>query len=63
MTLAKTTKVTERVDVRLTAECYNILNHVQWGGGGWSITNPLGFGALSGGGPARAIQLGLRIGF
>jgi hypothetical protein len=66
MTFSKTTRITERVDVRFTAECNNILNHTQWnipGAYPWNVASPTSFGVINGGGAGRAIQLGLRIGF
>ncbi len=64
MTLAKTTQVSERVNVRITAEFLNIFNHVMFGDPFLLSDDAPDFGVIGGQyGNPRQIQLGVRIGF
>ncbi|MGH9723386.1 MAG: carboxypeptidase regulatory-like domain-containing protein [Bryobacteraceae bacterium] len=67
LSLFKTFKVTERVNVQFRADSFNFPNHPNWGGatGGGVDTNPNGanFGKITGKGAERNMQFGLRVGF
>ena len=69
-TLAKTTKITERVGTTFYAQFFNALNHMQfndpgqYGTGGLNLQDPNNFGVLSSQfGDPRHIELGLRVFF
>jgi len=69
-TIAKNTKITERVGTTFYAQFLNGLNHMefsdpgQYGSAGLDLQNPHAFGVLSGQyNTPRQIELGLRVGF
>lgn len=69
-TLAKTTKITERVGTTFYAQFFNALNHMQfqdpgqYGSGGLNLQSPTSFGVLNSQfGDPRKIELGLRVFF
>jgi len=68
--IAKTTKITERVGTTFYAQFFNALNHMQfndpgqYGSGGLNLQSPTSFGVLdSQFGNPRKIELGLRVSF
>jgi hypothetical protein len=69
-TLAKTTRITERIGTTFYAQFFNALNHMQfqdpgqYGNGGLNLQDPRNFGVLNGQfGDPRHIELGLRVFF
>jgi hypothetical protein len=63
-TIAKTTKVTERVGTTFYAQFLNGLNHMEYSDPSINLLGPSGFGALTGQyNPPRTVELGLRIYF
>ena len=68
--IAKTTKITERVGTTFYAQFFNALNHMQfrdpgqYGSGGLNLQDPTNFGVLSSQfGDPRHVELGLRVFF
>lgn len=68
--IAKTTKITERVGTTFYAQFFNALNHMQfndpgqYGSGGLNLQSPTSFGVLDGQfGNPRRIEFGLRVFF
>lgn len=69
-TIAKNTRITERIGAQFYAQFLNALNHMQfddpgqYGSGGLNLQNPAAFGVLSSQfGNSRQIELGLRVSF
>ncbi|HLY59952.1 MAG TPA: carboxypeptidase-like regulatory domain-containing protein [Terriglobia bacterium] len=63
-TIAKTTKITERVGTTFYAQFLNAFNHMMWGDPGMNLDDPNNFGTLTGQyGSPRTIELGLRVAF
>ncbi len=63
-TLAKQTKITERVGATAYAQFLNALNHMEYGDPGMNLQDPANFGTLTGQyNNPRVIELGLRIFF
>jgi len=63
-TIAKTTKITERVGTQFYAQFLNGLNHMMYGDPSMDLANPNAFGTLTGQyGNPRTIELGLRVAF
>jgi hypothetical protein len=56
----KNTAITERVSARLHAEFFNVLNHPNFGVPGRTLNQPT-FGVINSTGPARLVQLGLKV--
>jgi hypothetical protein len=70
MTLGKTTRVTERVLTRFSADFFNVFNHPNFNNPTLSLTNAAAFGVISGTftppnrtNSARWIEFGLRVEF
>ena len=68
--IAKTTRITERIGTTFYAQFFNALNHMefsdpgQYGSGGLNLQNPTGFGVLNSQfNNPRRIELGLRVFF
>jgi hypothetical protein len=68
--LAKTTRISEKVGFTFSAQFFNALNHMefsdpgQYGSGGLNLQNPAAFGVLNGQfNSPRHIELGLRVFF
>ena len=68
--IAKTTRITERVGATFYAQFFNALNHMQfsdpgqYGSGGMNLQDPTNFGVLNSQfGDPRHIELGLRVSF
>ena len=69
-TLAKDTRINERIGVQFYAQFLNALNHMefsdpgQYGSAGLDLQNPAAFGVLSGQfNSPRTVELGLRFSF
>lgn len=69
LSLTKDTKITERLGFTVSAEMFNVLNHMQWGDPGLNLQDPANFGVISneysymGNRYNRVIQLGVRVHF
>lgn len=70
VSLGKTTKITEKINTRFSADFFNILNHPNFANPSLSYTNPAAFGVITGTfqppnrtNSARWIELGLRVQF
>jgi hypothetical protein len=70
MSVAKSTKITERVRARFSADFFNIFNHPNFANPGLSYTNKAAFGVITGTytppgrtNSARWIELGIRVDF
>jgi hypothetical protein len=62
MSLIRNFKLTERVSTEVRAEVFNVINHTNFANPGTVFNSPT-FGVISSAGPARQVQLGLRITF
>jgi Carboxypeptidase regulatory-like domain len=61
--LGKVTKITEGVKFALAFDFFNVINHINFGAPGLSLTNPTTFGVITGAGDPRRIQVGARLEF
>jgi hypothetical protein len=62
--LGKQTRITERVNLELSADFFNVFNHVNFGAPTLSLANPANFGVINGtANSARSVQLGMRLNF
>jgi len=63
-TVAKSTRITERVGTTFYAQFLNGFNHMMWSDPGMNLDDPNNFGTLTSQyGPPRQIELGLRVAF
>jgi hypothetical protein len=58
--MLKNTKITERVSAQFRVEAFNALNNTNFGAPGQSIGSPAA-GVISSAGPARIVQLALKL--
>ncbi len=70
MSLGKNTAVTERINLRFSADFFNLFNHTNFANPGTSLQNPGGFGVITNSftppnrvNGARGVELGLRVVF
>jgi hypothetical protein len=61
--LGKSTRITERVGIEVSADFFNIFNHVNFSTPSFSLNSPATFGVYSSTGSPRSIQLGGRVTF
>ena len=61
--LFKHTKLSERLDLEVRAEAFNILNHANLGNPGTNISVPASVGLITGRNGSRVVQFGARIAF
>ena len=61
--LGKVTKITESVNFSLAFDFFNVVNHVNFGNPGLSLSSPTTFGVITGAGDPRRIQVGARLEF
>jgi hypothetical protein len=62
-TASKDVRATERIGATIIFQFTNVLNHFQPSNPSLNIDSPQTFGVISGGGPSRQMELGLRIHF
>jgi hypothetical protein len=62
MSLIRDFRVTEKMHAEFRAEVFNVINHTNFANPG-TVFGSSTFGVISSAGPARQIQLGLRLTF
>jgi hypothetical protein len=62
LSILRNFRISEDKRIQFRAESFNSLNHTNFGAPGSTLNGP-GFGVVAGAGPARSIQLGLRLVF
>ena len=62
LSLGKTFRITEAVNLQIRADAFNALNHVNYGNPNTNTTSP-DFGRITGAGNARSGQVGARLTF